>query len=259
MSKVTLKRVKRTESGFEEEKKHIIDRYQVDGLFDFNEDDICQYCEDIMVDGASVQVEINDELIDQIVFSDDEKYYNKKYIREAELASYLAKVFKDFPKNMIYDANLWTYLNTCVFFKYIKELYFKDVKIYPADRLERYLFNVCSHSKIDRTGMRFLWYFGDKLALDESEERALVAMEYIDPVKAIFERKMSCNDYITKAFVDAIILGGKNKLLKNPKMKIAVPKHIQCYAGVTNLDAFDYDELVDIFVREQARILSRAK
>lgn len=39
-------------------------------------------------------------------------------------------------------------------------------------------------------------------------------MEYIDPVKAIFERKIACNDNITKAFVDAIIKGGNNSKLK---------------------------------------------
>lgn len=171
----------------------------------------------------------------------------------------LSKIFQNLPRNIIYSANIWTFLNLTVLNKAVRKLYLSGKVKNPEDRIIRYLFNEGNHSKIDRTGMRFLWYFGTKLEFFNNCDRARVAMEYIDPVKAIFERKIACNDNITKAFVDAIIKGGNNSKLKNNDMRKIVPYHIQCLAGVIDFDAFEYDDLVNLFVREQTKILTRVQ
>lgn len=255
MSKIILKRVNTKDDEYRKIKESIITQFITSGNIDVNKNDILIYSEPVMYNGNEISVEFDEQILADIVFKEDEKYKNK-YQREADLAIYLSNLLKSYPQNIMYDKNLWTFLNLTVLGRYVEELYLKGKIKNPEDRIKRCLFNEVSHSKIDRSGMRFLWYFGTKLSFYENEDRALTAMEYIDPVKAIFERKLSCNNMITKAFVDAIIKGGKNALLKDKELRKAVPHHIQCYAGVTNLDAFEYDELVDTILIEQNRILS---
>lgn len=255
MTRILLKKVKLKNDEFRSLKNEIIMNYSKSGKISIDEGKIKELSESIKYNDSDLMVDIDFKLLDKIVFSKNKKYKNKKYLREAELSAYFARIFNSIPKSIMYDADLWTYLNTTVLLKYVKQMYLKGNDKNPEDRIERYLFNTSSHSKIDRTGMRFLWLFGSKLELDKDIERANTAMEFIDPVKAIFERKLSCNDYIVRAFVDAITKGGRNNILKNDQMKKVVPKHIQCFAGVTNLDAFEYEELVDIMQKEQDRMI----
>ena len=257
MIRIVLKRIDTNKEEYISEKDKIVSSYVLNGNFDIDFNIIDECADVVKHNGEEITIEFDENKLDEFVYDKDGKFQNK-YEKEAELSTYLTEIFGKYPQNIIYDANVWTYLNLGVLNKYVKELYLKEKYENPEDRINRYLFNMTSHSKIDRTGMRFLWYFGSKLHFDENKDRAYVAMEYIDPVKAIFERKMACNDVITMAFVDAIIKGGKNNLMKNNVMRKAVPHHIQCYAGVTNLDAFNYDELVDVMLKEQNRILSKA-
>lgn len=256
MSKFTLRRVKTKDEEYRQIKENVVSHFVASGEFTIDTAIIDRLSEPVIYNGIDIVLELDDSLLDKIVFSNEEKY-NNKYQREADLAIYLSSIFKLYPQNLIFDANVWTYMNLTVLNKYVNAMYLSGKIKNPEDRIKRCLFNEVSHSKIDRSGMRFLWYFGTKLAFYENEERAVTALEFIDPVKAIFERKMSCNNMITMAFVDAIIKGGKNNSMKNNEMRKSVPHHIQCYAGVINMDAFEYNELVNIMVAEQNRIMGK--
>lgn len=255
MEKILLMKVITNTDDFRSIRKEIEEHYIETGKLLVEEEAIIKNCEQILLNGKPVYIDLDMKKLDDIVFSDDEKYKNK-YNREAELSIYFSKAFEKIPMNVMYDSNVWTYLNMVVLRKYVEKLYFSTKAKNPCDRISRCLFNLCDHSKMDRTGMRFLWYMGVCLELTIHPDRALVAFEFIDPVKAVAERKMSCNNMILRAFVEGIMLNDKNPLLKNDELRKIVPYHISCYTGVRNLDGFDYDELVSIIAKEQKRILN---
>ena len=83
-------------------------------------------------------------------------------------------------------------------------------------------------------------------------ELAVTAFHYVDPVKAIYERTLSRNPDVFRAFVQALYnIGG----LKS-KYRQSVPNAISCYARMNILDAYSFEELVGTFTEKIHGIVS---
>ena len=96
----------------------------------------------------------------------------------------------------------------------------------------------------------------DKLGSENNEQMTKVAFEFIDPVKAILERDMSKESIVLKAFVQGIMNNGCNKIFKQNIHRNRMPNYISCFAGINMLDAYDYDQLVEIITKEQKNYLA---
>lgn len=215
----------------------------------------------IKIDGVSIDVEIDLEKYNMIL--EDEKLPNK-YEKLSKLGIQLHKDMKmkngrRIPSAILYDHRLWAYLSLTVFVEIIEKLWLIEVDDEKAkDKIRKYYFN---NGTASRTGFLFLWTMVDKLVGEENEEseenekRVRTAFEFIDPVKAIYERKMSRNDVVIKAFVDAIIRNNYPNKLKGKKKKSLVPTSISCFAALCMVDAFDYDELVKVMAEQQKMAL----
>jgi hypothetical protein len=94
---------------------------------------------------------------------------------------------------------------------------------------------------------------------DDDEFFIKTAFEFIDPVKAIYERAMGRNPILIKAFVQSIINNDCDKRLKGDKYKSKIPKHINCFSCINILDVYGYDELVDVLTKQINTILNVEK
>ena len=86
----------------------------------------------------------------------------------------------------------------------------------------------------------------DMLDSEEDEKMSITAFHFIDPVRAIYERTMSRNPIVLKAYVQAIINNDCDPRIKNNKYRLKVPNNISCFARMNILDAYDYGELVNV-------------
>ena len=167
---------------------------------------------------------------------------------------------------VFYDKEIWSFLNVFVFRDIIWKLYFqKNDEVSDIteeqngsqkikDKISRYYLNYSSFRSPTRTGFRFLWILGFLTDVENHIERTQAAFEYIDPVKAIFERSISRNRDILNAYIDAILVNRKMRGLKSNKRRSKVPTHINNLAAANLLDAYQYIELVD-FLAEQQRLM----
>lgn len=69
---------------------------------------------------------------------------------------------------------------------------------------------------------------------------------------------MARNPIILRAFVEAIIRNDCDGRIKNAKYKTKVPKNISCFARISILDAYDYNELVDTMAFQIKEVLRTA-
>lgn len=256
--KIELKKIKNDPIAYSEMRKKYCNEYSENGTLTFDISEIENMSENVFILGEKVYIEIDEIELERIANSDEDTYK-----KNAEISSMLVNAFylneKCLPTNLVYDSNLWTYLNTVYFSKYIKKIYFQVKPKNPIDKVERYFFNIASRSKLSRTGFRFLWYMGMCLNIKEHKERSVVAYEFIDSVKAIFERHLSNNYQILQAYVDGIIKNGKTTEFKSVKNRSTVPSHINCFAAATMLDAYEYNELVNVIAMEQSKALIYTK
>ncbi len=135
----------------------------------------------------------------------------------------------------------------------------EDSKIKLKEKILKYFF--CK-GQLDRTGVIFYWklteymHYGSNY-FDKGDELSLVAFNFIDSVKAIYERnfsiekKVSKNPYIIKAFTEGIIRNSKSSAFKDIKYRSIIPTHISNVAAVNCFDAYTYEELVDKITYEQ--------
>jgi len=247
---VTLKRIKQTAwddlmrgitSHFKETQNIVIDNNIVEAS-----------AEDVLIDGGTVSFDVDVNKYKRIVDSD---VYT--YEKLADLGMQLRKDFKtrdgyELPDNIMNEKEVWAYLSLTVFKDIVKSLRMDDDDKINADKIERYYFNTKTKS---RTGLLFVWTMAKML---DSNDRNfnVTAFEFIDPVKAIYERAMSRNQNILRAFVQGIINNNCDKRLKSDKYRARVPSHISCYSCVNILDAYSYDELVDNVTEQIKTILS---
>ena len=201
--------------------------------------------------GKIIEVDINPEqylcIIEEVNSRD---INNPSAITDIELAKKLYEDFTigniDIPDYILYEKEVWTYLNICIFYEVICAR-FKDIKTCKSSekegKIKRLFF--CKDSKIDRTGLRWLWVLGN-LTIDNIYGESLLetAKEFIDPVKAIYECCLGRNKIVFKGFIRAIQLIENNNLIRSSKYKSLVPKHIRNSALMNVYESyFDIEEL----------------
>lgn len=250
---IYLKRVKRTE--FDELMKIVIDRFERTRAIEISDEELERVSGNVIVNGKLIRFSYNvDEYMD--ILNSELQTYEKL----ARVGMKLHKESKDLdgtmvPTNIMYEKEVWTYLSFKVFADVVKKLRLDDDNKMNADKVERFYFNVKTRS---RTGLLFVWSMVDALNSEDEEEISRIAFHFIDPVKAIYERTMSRNPIILRAFVEAIIKNGCDGRIKNAKYKTKVPKNISCFARISILDAYEYNELVDTMAFQIKEVLCTA-
>lgn len=223
--------------------------------------------ESVLINGKEIDIEINQQEYLDIVRTAQSK--GESSIKIAK------KLFSDFkyfdengvetfmPTSLMYEKEFWTYLNLTVFFDVVREKYIEDSE--DTDKLkgkiQRCYFNTGGISKIDRTGLRYLWVLADLTYFDGGFELTQIAWDFIDPFKAIQECVLGNNPYILKAFALAIKKLNCNPMIKkskNPENRKIIPKHIRNYACSIFLDRFDdIEPLADILANQITIIMDK--
>lgn len=252
---VYLKRVKRTE--FDELMKSVTHKFEQNRVIELSDERLESISENVTVNGKLIKFSYNIEEYLDIVNSELQTFE-----KLAKIGMKIHKESKDIegtiiPTNVMYEKEVWTYLSFKVFSDVVKKLRLDDDDKMSVDKIERFYFNVGStNSKRSRTGLLFVWSMIDVLGSEEEEEISRIAFHFIDPVKAIYERAMSRNPIILRAFVEAIIKNGCDARIKNVKYKTKVPKNISCFARISILDAYEYRELVDTIALQIKEVLN---
>ncbi len=217
-----------------------------------------------IVEESSEEIKINNQSID--ISLDPNKYENivKNSTSSAESSIEIAKsLYEDFvfdgkpvPRSIMYEKEVWTYLNLTVFFDTIQNKYIdlKDKKTLKG-KIERNYFNEGPNSKIDRTGLRNLWVLSDLLFYNNNYELLEVAWSFYDPFKAIQECVMGRNPNILKAYALAIKKLDCNPKIKNKVYKTVVPKHIRGYACQNCIDSVEEIETMADKIAEQINLI----
>lgn len=248
---VYLKRVKRTE--FDELMKTVTDRFVQTKCIELSDEELESVSENVVVNGKLIRFSYTPNEYMNIVNSEMQTYE-----KLAQIGMKLHKDSKDIdgtiiPTNIMYEKEVWTYLSFKIFADVVKKLRLDDDDKMNVDKIERFYFNVRTRS---RTGLLFVWSMIDILGSEDEEEISRVAFHFIDPVKAIYERAMSRNPVILRAFVESIIKNGCDARIKNAKYKTKVPKNISCFARISILDAYEYSELVDTITFQIKEVLN---
>lgn len=248
---VVLKRIKKTE--FDTLKKKVLDKFNANHTIDLDETELDNNSEEVLIAGKQIILEYNMDEYNTIVDSQE-----NTYLKLAKIGMLLHKDTKDkkgtpIPKNVLYEPSVWAYLSFKAFKDVIKKLRLDDDNKMNTDKIERYYFNVKSQKS--RRGLIFLWSMIDLLGSENDEEVSTVAFHFIDPVKAVYERAMSKNPAVLKAFVEAIIKNNKDPRIKNKKLKLSIPNNVSCFARINLLDAYQYDELVVTIANQMRNVL----
>lgn len=249
--RVILKRIKKAD--FDELKKKVLNNFETNHTIELDICDLENKSEDVIVAGKQISLDYNVGEYEAIVDGDEATYQ-----KLAKIGMLLHRDTRDangtaIPKNILYEPSVWAYLSFKVFKDVVKKLRLEDDDKMTTDKIERYYFNV--KNQISRRGLLFLWIMIDRLDSEGDEEVSTVAFHFIDPVKAIFERTMSRNPAVLKAFVQAIINNDKDPRIKNKKFKLCIPNNVSCYARINMLDAYNYDDLVETMTIQMKNVL----
>lgn len=249
---ITLKKIKAEELR-ELQEKCLYD-YKTYQRITVTQDELDRVSEIITYNNKPLQVDFDIEKYKEIICSD-----MKNFEKKSQLCHCINNDFKEINGyyisfNTMFSKEMWTYLNLSYFKDMITELLFEDDDEHYESRIKRYFFNDAPKSKIDRTSFRFFWYFG--YVLDNDKKLLDIAWEFIDPVKAVFERVIARNPSLLKAFIEGIRNNNYDSKFKSPKFKKLIPKNYNSFSAVTMLDALDYDELVNIVTELQKSLLT---
>ena len=250
--KVVLRRIKK--DCYDDLKKKTIEEYNSTGVLAFEDLEIEKNSEPVLLYGQPVEVDFDIDQYKAIAAGQDYGY--TKFAKIGMLLHRDLSSAGTLPRNLFYEKEFWAYLSLTCFFDIVRELRLKDDGKINEDKIARFYFNV---GGISRTGLLFIWALIDKLDSSDNYEITHTAFEFIDPVKAIFERTMGKNPVILKAFVQGIINNEKNSLFKGNEFRSKVPSNISCYASINMLDALEYDELVEVITKQQKLIISTRK
>lgn len=229
----------------------VINDFKTNHILSFDINFIDEHAEDILINGNDCFVEIDINGYNEILSKD-----NYTYEKLAEIGMKLHKELKDIegksiPKYIFYEKEMWAYLSITAFADIVKRLRLDDDKI-NENKISQFYFN---NGSVSRTGLMFIWVMIDRLNSENNAEMSLTAFEFIDPVKAIFERTMSKNPIVLQAFVQGIINNNKNPKFKREGYRVKIPNHISCYAAVNYLDDYSYNELVMLITEQQKMLL----
>lgn len=247
---VYLKRVKKT--SFDDLLKDVIENFIANNEIEIEDERLESDSENVLIDGKQIKLNYDIDKYYSIVNSD-----KATFTKLTEIGMLLHKETKDvdgisIPKNILYEKEVWSYLSFKVFKDIVKQLRLEDDSKMTADRVARYYFNIKTPS---RTGLLFIWTMIDMLDSENDYEMSETAFHFIDPVKATYERAISRNPIVLKAYVQAIINNNCDPRIKNKKYRLRVPNNISCFARMNILDAYEYDELVDTLTRQIKNVL----
>lgn len=208
--------------------------------------------EDIIVEGKAITFDIDiDEFIEifeNIVEFNDQNPMEAIDIKFAEMLYKTFTLHTSIPKYVMYEKEVWAYLNCFVLFDIVKKRFFSNEEsLKDEGRIKRVFF--CDDSTIDRTGLRWLWALADA-TYDEKYIFGLTstARQFIDPVKALYERTMGTNRTVFKAYIRAIQLLDLDSRIKSGKFRSILPTHIRNLATMKIYESIDsIEELSAIF------------
>lgn len=247
---VTLCKIKK--ENFDDLQQDVLKNFSDTGKVILSDETIALNSEPILIDGKTIDVEIDIEKYMSIAKED-----SFGYTKFTKVGIALHQDIKSneviIPRNIFYEKEFWAYLSMTVFKDVVKELRLKEEEKVTENKIKQFYFNA---GEISRTGLLFLWVMVDRLESENDYELTHTAFEFVDPVKAILERTMSKNPSILRAFVQGIINNGKDSRFKSDKFRSKVPSNISCYASVNMLDMLEYKELVDVITKQQKMIIS---
>lgn len=247
---VTLCKIKK--ENFDDLQQDVLKIFNDTGNLTVSEETISLNSEPILIDGKTIDIEIDVGKYMSIAKED-----SFGYTKFAKVGIALHQDIKSsdvvIPRNIFYEKEFWAFLSMTVFKDVVKELRLKEEGKITENKIKQFYFN---SGEISRTGLLFLWVMVDRLESQNNYELTHTAFEFVDPVKAILERTMSKNPAILRAFVQGIINNGKDSRFKSDKFRSKVPSNISCYASVNMLDMLEYNELVDVITKQQKMIIS---
>lgn len=246
-----LKRIKRTE--FDDLMKLVIERFEANGSIELSDEELEKVSENVVIGGKQIKFYYDMDEYNRIV-DENEYTYNKL----AKIGMKLHRESKDLegvkiPTNILYEKEVWTYISFKVFKNVLLKLRLDDEDKITSKKIEQYFFNVRTRS---RTGLLFIWTMIDMLQSENEKNISEVAFHFIDPVKAIYERVISKNPIVLRAFVEAIIKNDCDPKIANNKYRSKVPKNVNCFARISMIDTYEYEELVDVLARQIKNVLS---
>lgn len=253
---IKLKRLKKYT--YDDLLQKTIDDFEINHTISIDNEEVERFSELVLVSGKTITLNYDIDEYKRIVESDEPTY--KKL---AQIGMMLHKDTKDIdgtdiPTNILYESEVWAYLSLTIFKDVVKKLRLDDDEKMTADKIKRFIFNAKANSRsgLSRTGLLFVWSMIDILASEDNENMSIVAFHFVDPVKAIYERAMSKNPIVLRAFVQAIINNKEDARIKNKKYKTKVPNNMSCYARMNILDVYSYDELVSMMTEKIKEVLS---
>ena len=223
--------------------------------------------ENVLIDGKTIDIDIKADDYLSIVRSSKTKGESSIAIAKKLYSDFMYMTdecqLSSLPTSLMYEKEFWTYMNLTIFFDVIKEKYIEDSE--DTDKLkgkiQRCYFNTGGLSKIDRTGLRYLWVIADLTYYNGGFELTQIAWDFIDPFKAIQECVLGNNPYILKAFALAIKKLNCDPMIKkskNPENRKIIPKHIRNYACSIVLDRFsEVEPLADIMAKQILIIMEK--
>lgn len=247
---IVLKRIKRT--SFDDVKDKVLENYRNTHCLKLDEETLEKNSENIYVIGKTITIRYDLDKYKEIVNSDMNTY--EKLARVGMLLHKETVDINgiDIPKKIFYESEVWSYLSYKVFFDVVKKLRLDDDSKISEDKIERFFFNTKTRS---RTGLLFVWSMIDLLCSENDEKVSIVAFHFIDPVKAVYERTMAKNPIVLQAYVEAIINNNCDNRIKNEKYRKKIPNNISCFARISILDAYRYEELVNIMTKQIKEVL----
>lgn len=247
---ITLMKIKQLR--FDEIVDQVMQNYvETDHVY-VNKEHLEECSEKITINGKEIVCDIDVNKYKEIVNTNDYAY--------VKLANVGMQLHKDLvcndgtkiPRSILYQKEVWSYLSLTVFVDIIGSLRSFNRNDYE-DKIKKMYFNC---GGISRTCLLFAWCMIDRLDSENDPEMSLTAFEFIDPVKAIFERTFSRSPLILKAFVQGIINNKKDYRFKNDPYRRTVPNNISCYAAVNVLETLDYETLVSTITEQQRLIIN---
>ena len=215
----------------------------------------------VLINGKKIDIDIDLDLYFGIL-----EKYQKAEKRDIEIAKLLHKDFKNssisIPDYILYEKEVWTYLNICVFFDIVSKRY-PDIKDHKNEEAKNKIknFYFCHNNTYDRTGLRWLWIFAN-VTYDDYYQYSLLetGREFIDPVKAIYECCIGRNKILFKAYIRAIELLNKDSRIRGTNGKTIVPKHIRNCALMNVYESYtDVETLANIIATSMLEIIKIAQ
>ena len=195
------------------------------------------YCEDVLINNQKVIININPN--EYILIIKNSKTMGEASVLIAEkLHRELVFNNRPIPLCYMYEKEIWTYLNLSVFFDVVKEKYlYDDKKESIKGKIEKYFFN--SDTKIDRTGLRYLWVLANSTVFENNYELTKIAWDFIDTFKAVQECEVGKNIVVLKALALAIKKLDLDPRIKNKNNRQLIPLHLRNYACPNMLDSYE--------------------